>query len=87
LIDDEILRPAWIDHKKVYTSEPRNIFEDWLLHFRQVDADYDLPPGTAKDLLEEAASIYPVKTSKTENTIRFSELDGEEREEWEEKHL
>jgi hypothetical protein len=78
VIDDEILRPAWIDHSGPYVSDERNAFEDWLLHFRQVDADFGLPPGTAK-----AASIYPVKAWKTENTIRLSELEGKEREKWE----
>ncbi len=86
VIDDEILRPAWIDHSSRYNSEPRNVFEDWLLHFRQVDADYDLPPGTAKELLEEAASIYPARVWKTENTIRFAELEGKEREKWDKKN-
>lgn len=87
VIDNEILRPAWILHKDRLTRDLRNLFEDWLLHFRQVDADYELPPGTAKALLEEAASIYPVKAWKTENTIRFSELDGKEREKWDKKNL
>lgn len=86
VIDDEILRPAWIDHRSMYTSEPRNLFEDWLLHFRQVDSDYELPPGTAKALLEEAASVYPVKIWKTENTIRFSELKGKDREKWDKEN-
>lgn len=85
VIDDEILRPAWIVHADRWTHDDRNVFENWLLHFRQVDANYELPPGTAKALLEEAASIYPVKAWKTENTIRFEELDGKEREKWEEK--
>lgn len=87
VIDDEILRPAWIDHKSPYESEPRNAFEDWLMHFRQLDAEYELPPGTAKELLEEAASIYPVKTWKSDNTIRFRELKGKEKEKWEKENL
>ena len=88
VIDDEILRPDWIDHRKQFSpSKPRNAFENWLLHFRQVDAEYGLPPGTAKELLQEAASIYPVKPWQTENTIRFSELDGDEREKWDEENL
>lgn len=88
VIDDEILRPAWIDHKSIYTtSDPRNAFENWLLHFRQVDVDYELPPGTAKALLEEAAAVYPVKAWKSENTIRFAELNGKERERWDDKNL
>jgi hypothetical protein len=85
VIDDEILRPAWIAHRRSYVQDPRNVFENWLLHFRQVDADYALPPGTAKALLEEAASLYPVRAWKTENTIRFEELEGEPRERWEEE--
>ncbi|HSK50442.1 MAG TPA: toll/interleukin-1 receptor domain-containing protein [Solirubrobacterales bacterium] len=68
----------------LYTG-PYDVFENWLLHFRQVDADYALPPGTAKALLEEAASLYPVRAWKTENTIRFEELEGEPRERWEEE--
>lgn len=87
VIDDLILRPAWIVHKSSFKSEPKNAFENWLLHFRQLDADYGLPPGTAKELLEEAASIYPVKTWRSENTIRFRELEGEEMERWEEENL
>jgi hypothetical protein len=86
VIDDEILRPAWIDHKSRYESEPKNAFEDWLMHFRQLDAEYELPPGAAKALIEEAASIYPVKTWRSENTIRFRELKGVERERWDKEN-
>lgn len=87
VLDDQLLRPAWIIHRNSLRNDPRNVFEDWLLHFRQIDLEHDLPPGTAKALLEEAASIYPVKIWKTENTIRFSELKGKEREKWNEENL
>ena len=87
VIDDEILRPEWISHKSRYESPPRNAFENWLMHFRQLDAEYELPPGTAKELLEEAASVYPVKFWKSDNTIRFWELKGEEKAKWEKENL
>lgn len=87
VLDDEVLRPAWILHKDRYAVYTRNLFENWLVHFRQVDNDYELPPGTAKALLEEAAEIYPVKVLKSENTIRFYELEGKDREKWDETNL
>ena len=85
VIDDEIVRPAWEDHKSLYASEEKNLFENWLLHFRQVDADYEFPPGTSQELLEEAVAIYPAQPSmRTENTIRFVALKGKDLEAWHE---
>lgn len=46
-----------------------------LLHFRQVDKDLVLPPGTAKRLLVSVAERYNlVPYHQTENVIRFQEV-------------
>jgi hypothetical protein len=71
VLDEEFLRPAWRDvHDTMYGNKN---FRRSLIHFREVDAQLDLPPGTAKKLLpEEATRRYHIKiVQQTENTIRF----------------
>ena len=47
-----------------------------LLHFRQVDKDLELPPGTAKRLLDSVAERYNlVPYYQTDNVIRFHEVE------------
>jgi hypothetical protein len=46
-----------------------------LLHFRQVDRQLNLPPGTAKRVLVSVAKRYKlVPSQETENIIRFKSL-------------
>jgi hypothetical protein len=69
VLDDELLKEAW-RYRSGYGS---NAFRKKLLHFREIDAELALPPGTAKKLLaREAVQRYFVKiVQHTENTIRF----------------
>ena len=48
-----------------------------LLHFRQVDKNLELPPGTAKRLLVLVAERYNLVPSQlTENVVRFQEVEN-----------
>ena len=48
-----------------------------LLHFKQIDAELDLPPGTAKRLLIPVAELYDlVPAIQSENIIRFTTKKG-----------
>lgn len=71
-LDDEMLRPAWRESGWSFVGANRD-FKGMLIHFRAVDDEYELPPGTAKRLLPQAAtSRYWVKIEQqTANTIRF----------------
>lgn len=54
------------------TEEHRNLFLGHLLHYRQIDAEFGLPPGTAKKHLISVAVGYGAKVEKeTSNTVRF----------------
>jgi len=70
VLDDQLLKPAW---KEVLSTFPHGDFDGTLLHFRAIDEQYQLPPGTASRLLPEAATDrYYVKIKQqTPNTIRF----------------
>lgn len=48
-----------------------------LIHFRQVDKDLELPPGTAKRLLVLVAERYNLAPYQlTENVVRFQETEN-----------
>ncbi len=70
VIDSYLLYP---DKERMYiTNRESLIHNGMLVHFRQVDQQLELPPGTAKRLLEPVAARYNlVPSQKTENTIRF----------------
>lgn len=55
-----------------------------LVHFRSVDAQLKLPPGTAKRILAEVmTSRYPIDVlQRTDNTIRFGPASRERYDEW-----
>jgi hypothetical protein len=85
VVDDRIVEPDWDELDKSYLMGS-NIFRGQLLHFRHLDHQYELPPGTTKAVIEQVATqLYPAKvTERTENTIRFTQLYGKERQKWEE---
>ncbi len=59
-----------------------NICLGELIHFKRVDADFELPPGTAKRLLIPVAARYQLIPKKeTQNTLRLVFEDDEEYEE------
>jgi hypothetical protein len=84
VVDDRIVKPNW----DFGTQGPRagldKIFRDQLLHFRELDADFQLPPGTAKRFLAEIVKgSYPARVTKeTDNTIRFNLVDWEDYQLW-----
>ena len=52
-----------------------------LLHFRQVDKNLELPPGTAKRLLVSVAERYNLAPYyQTENVVRFQEVEKSRKE-------
>jgi TIR domain len=85
VVDDQIVEPDWEDQQGPFPSGS-SIFRGQLLHFRHLDQEHDLPPGTTKTVLEKVVTeLYPAKVShRTENTVRFIQLHGEEREKWDE---
>jgi len=81
VIDTHFFQP---DEKKRYASlyEDREdiIHNGKLVHFRQVDQQLDLPPGTAKRLLNKVAERYKlVPILEDRNIVRYGpEEDDEE---------
>ena len=84
VIDDEIVEPAWSELEESAFPSSRNLFRGPLLHFRQLDQRFEFPPETTKELLETVVTgLYPAKViHRTENTISFGRLNGDEREKW-----
>jgi hypothetical protein len=82
VLDDQLLKPAWKEITGVFLSGD---FDGRLLHFRAIDEQYRLPPGTAARLLPDAAidRCFVKIRQRTPNTIRF-ELDKAE---WEHAQL
>jgi hypothetical protein len=73
VIDDQIVASAWQLKSRDKLMHSPNLFNGQLLHYRQIDAQYQLPPGAAHRLLEdvvleryEADVIF-----RTDNAIRF----------------
>jgi hypothetical protein len=59
---------------KTANSREKNIFHGKLIHYRDVDRTLDLPPGTAKRLLEKVAEEYgAVSDWEGEHCVRFRE--------------
>ena len=77
VVDDKIVKPNWESYDRFPNAASPNIFRRRLLHFRQVDEEFDLPPGTAKFLLSGVVvHNYPAEVSQeTENTVRFDLVD------------
>jgi TIR domain len=73
VIDDQIVMPAWNTRGRDKLIHSPNLFGGQLLHFRQVDERYWLPPGTAQRLLRDAVlERYETEVIfETENAIRF----------------
>ncbi|MGN6200863.1 MAG: toll/interleukin-1 receptor domain-containing protein [Solirubrobacterales bacterium] len=83
VVDDAIVKPNWSTDR----LRPRVddwVFDNHLLHFRQVDEEFELPPGTSKKLLARVVTKnYPYTTKQeTENTVRFEPVSWEAFEVW-----
>jgi hypothetical protein len=87
VIDDSYARPAWKEYRD-YDTLPGLIRDRALVHFRSVDAQLELPPGTAKRLLANVmTSRYPIAVAqRTDNTIRFGPASRERYDEWRAEH-
>lgn len=81
VIDEDFVGKEW-ENVTTYTALYRNprstIFREKLVHYREVDDQLNLPPGTAKRLLNRVVTgRYPARvTMQMENAVRF-ELDDD----------
>ncbi|HEX8741920.1 MAG TPA: toll/interleukin-1 receptor domain-containing protein [Thermoleophilaceae bacterium] len=73
VIDDEFCAPAWKGAVGASYGPRNNNFRRQLVHFREVDGELSLPPGTAKRLLPDVATerYYVDVVQQTNHTIRF----------------
>jgi hypothetical protein len=83
VVDDVIVKPNWNSD----THRPKmhdQVLDGHLLHFRQLDEQFEFPPGTAKRFLRTAvAENYPYWVKQeTENTIRFEPVSWEDYQVW-----
>ena len=84
VVDDVVVKPSWDRTSQRPSSVFDRLFGGQLLHFRKLDEEFGLPPGTAKRSLPEiVTSKYPaVVAQETENTVRFALYDWDEYQVW-----
>lgn len=84
VVDDQMIRPDFREFRDHRGSSTTNLFRGQLLHFRALDEDYFLPPGTSKKLLPDlVVRNYPTDIQlETENTVRFSMYGWEDYQIW-----
>lgn len=74
VLDEEFLYKeyrSYIDYPSL-RSRDSSIFMGKLIHYRQLDEELELPPGTSKKYLKEVAKGYDlVPLEEWENSIRF----------------
>lgn len=79
VIDTQLFQPDEETFKKYAVLESGRealIHNGKLLHFRQIDRSLDLPPGTARRLLNDVAERYGLSpTLETENVVRYGGRD------------
>ena len=69
VIDAEFFYP---DHEKSYGNRENRISYGMLIHFRDIDKRLDLPPGTAKQLLNKVAERYDLAPEyENINVVRY----------------
>jgi hypothetical protein len=64
-----------LEHHRTFRSKDRegSIFNGRLIHFREIDRRFDLPPGTSERLLVNGAGRWGLKPELlTENIVRFT---------------
>ena len=76
VIDTELFRPDEnrFDRHRSYIDEDREdlIHNGKLIHFREIDRRLDLPPGTARRLMNTVASRYNLEPAlEKENIVRY----------------
>lgn len=84
VIAEMILFPEWERSEDPLYLDSSNLFREQLLHFRQLDEYYELPPGTAKQQLARVVTNqFPAEVvQETENTIRFEKGSYEDYQAW-----
>jgi hypothetical protein len=82
VLDEYLVLPQYRDFRRYPSIDGvygANLFSQRLLHYRQVDEQQRLPPGTAKRLLAGVMSRYGGEpTQLTENTVRFRHSEVED---------
>lgn len=83
VVNDVIVKPNWSPDNDSPRAGDR-VFDDHLLHFRQLDEEFELPPGTAKRFLGQVVTKnYPYQVKQeTANTIRFKAGSWEDYQVW-----
>ncbi len=74
VVEDKLVKPHWSQEAmRPYASE--NLLTGKLTHFKELDEQHALPPGTAKKHLAAVVEAeYPIRVAReTDNTIRFEE--------------
>ena len=78
VIDTELFAPdekQFSRYTSLYKGREELIHNGKLLHFRKINRNLELPPGTTKRLLKEVATRYGlVPLYENENVIRFKTL-------------
>lgn len=65
-----------VRYKSLHRDRESSLYRGKLVHFKQIDKGFDLPPGTAKRLLKEVAARNGLEIStEQENIIRFMAAD------------
>lgn len=84
IIDTELLDPDYEKYEKFqhsFQGREDLIMRGKLLHFRQIDKELQLPPGTARQLLVSVAERYNLQPELlTDNVARFRVVDADEHE-------
>ena len=82
ILEEDLINPEWERSQRFPTAA--NLFHGQLLHFRYLDEEHSLPPGTATAVLEKVVKErYPATAQqRTQNTIRFRVLEDNERDAW-----
>jgi hypothetical protein len=75
VIDTHLFRPdeeKFVRSPSLYKDREKLIHNGKLIHFRQVDKQLDLPPGTARRLLNQVAERYKLRpVLETDNLVRY----------------
>lgn len=75
IIDTHLFFPDYEQARKyasLYTGREELIQQGKLLHFREIDRELGLPPGTARQLVVPVAERYSLKPSLlTDHVVRF----------------
>lgn len=77
VIDTQLFQPdeeKYMKYASLHDDREDLIHNGKLIHFRQVDQRLDLPPGTAKRLLNQVAARYKLKPIlKKDNIVRYGD--------------